>query len=293
MTVALALLQAGQIEDKTLFIILGVVTLLVLVALGLKFWRNMFEVITAPTASLGYHGQNDNIFFSLVIVVLGGLIGTFILVNAQGEMVQGFHVYSSTYANVVAEGGASSTYKDVAATWGTNKLDATFANYFISNLPLFPVLLVLNWFLIGFLSFLGAKMFGGQTTLSTLLGAFAYPYFFLAIGQAAYLVAVISSFKSFADLTQGSMGDTSGINMIWLSVGLVLSLYGVILWFIALAQGGQLTVGGIIGVLVVLAIVNGGIQALITYQGVKPWTEELVSDIQAIDPSKPNFQMPE
>ena len=292
MTVALALLQAGQIHDKTLFIILGVVTLLVLVALGLKFWRNMFEVITAPAASLGYHGQNDNIFFSLVVVVLGGLIGTFILVNAQGEMVQGFHTYAVTISNVIAEGGASSTYRDVAATWGANKIDATFANYFISNLPLFPVMMVLNWLLVGILAFLGSKMFGGHTTLSTLLGAFAYPYFFFGIGQAAYIVAVIGSFKDIAAMATGG-GNPSGINMLWLTVGLVLSLYGVILWFIALAQGGQLAAGGIVGVLVVMLIVIGGVEALFYYQGFKPWSEQLVTNIQSIDPSKPNFTMPE
>jgi hypothetical protein len=293
MTVALALLQAGQIEDKSMIYILGVVTLLVLIALGLKFWRNMFEIITAPTASIGYHGQNDNVFFSLVIVVLGGLIGTFILINAQSEMTQGFHTWAAAFADQAAQSGTSKTYQDVASTWGMNKLDATFSNYFVSNLAMFPALQVLSWLLVGFLAFLGAKMFGGHTTYSTMLGSFAYAYFFLAIGQAAYTVASFGNLKMVAALATGGMGDFSGMNMLWMTVGLVLSLYGIILWFIALAQGGQLTAGGIIGVLVLLLVVNGGINALIIYKGVMPWTTELVKDIKSIDPSKPNYKLPD
>lgn len=293
MTVALALLQAGQIENRILFIILGVVTLLVLVALGLKFWRNMFEVITAPTASLGYHGQNDNIFFSLVIVVLGGLIGTFILVNAQTDLEEGFKAYSAATAHSIAEGGRSATYRDVASNWGADKMSDTFDNAILSNLPMFPVVLVLIWFMVGFLAFLGAKMFGGLTTLSTMLSAFAYPGFFMSIGLAAVLVTVLSGFNTVSAMFKGSGGDPTELNMLWLTVGIVLMLYGLVLWFIALAQAGQLATGGIIGVLVVILIVFGGIGALIVYQGFMPWSNQLVTDIQSIDPSKSGFKMPE
>jgi hypothetical protein len=297
MTVALALLQAGQLQDNSMYIVLGILCLLVLVALGFKFWRNMFEVITAPAASLGYHGQNDNFFFSLVIVILGGLIGTFILINAQNDMTQGFHDTAVVFATAAAEGGSSTNYRDVAANWGTNKLDDTFNNNITSNLSFYPVLLVLNWIFVGFFAFLGAKMFGGHTTLGTLLGSFAYPTFFLSIGLAAFTVACFGSLSTvmsaFGGAGASSAAASGGMNMLWTTVGFVLLVYGIILWFIALAQGGQVTIGGVIGVLVVLLVVNGGLGALAFYQGIAPWHKALITNIQSIDPSKPGFQMPE
>jgi len=111
----LALFQSEPVAGQQLFIILGVITIATLIALGLRFFVNMFEVITAPGASLSHHGQNDNFFFSIFVVFLGGLIGTFGLLALQAELKLAFHSFAETVCNDAALLNTNLNYRDIAA----------------------------------------------------------------------------------------------------------------------------------------------------------------------------------
>jgi hypothetical protein len=273
----LALFQSEPVAGQQLFIILGVITIATLIALGLRFFVNMFEVITAPGASLSHHGQNDNFFFSIFVVFLGGLIGTFGLLAQQAQLSQAFHTFAETVCNDAALLNTNLNYRDIAANYGIRIMDGNFDIFVSSNLVFFPILMVVLWLLVGTVCFLGAKMLGSHTAYGDFLGSIAYSAFFASIGLGFTSLLIIQGMAAYVQQGGISPGALS-------IVGLVLLLYALILFFMGIAQGGDLASGPVVGVVIVLIFVLGGIGFGIYYYA-KPIWEDFTSQIQSYDPS--------
>lgn len=284
MHTTLALLQSAAAPDTLLYILLGVITLAALIALGLKFFTNMFEVITAPGASLGHLGRSDNFLFGLTIVVLSGLIGTLILMSSQPQMVKGFHDFAADYSKGVAQANSSEIYRNIAADDGTARMDGAFSVSFAGNLVFYPIAIVLVWLVLGLLLFLIVKIVGGQMGAGAFLTMMAYPYFFGGIGLACLLAGLLPDFKGLA-------GGAPAMGLLTI-IGAVLFIYSLILTMIGINQGAECgAMRMVVALVILLVLLGGGSWAGYNY-GAAPALEKFKTDIKNFNPGKENFKLP-
>ncbi len=284
MHTALALLQSAAAPDTLLYILLGVITLAALVALGFKFFTNMFEAITAPGASLGHLGRSDNFLFGLTVVVLAGLIGTLILMSSQPKMVAGFHDFAADYCKSSAQANSNEIYRDIAANYGTGRMDGAFNVTFAGNLVFYPIAVVLVWLVLGILLFLIVKIVGGQMGAGAFLTMMAYPYFFGGIGAACLLAGLLPDFKGLA-------GGAPSVGLLTI-IGGLLFVYSLILTMIAINQGAECgATRMVVALVILLVLLGGGTWAVVTYSAT-PAMDKFKADIKNFDPSKENFQLP-
>lgn len=263
--------------DQSLFIVLGIIALASLVALGGKFFVNLFEVITAPSASLGHHGVNDNFFFSIIVVFLGGLIASALMIHSRQELATEFHDYSTAVCSEAAQQNSSEVYRGIASEWGVTTMDSQFGIYLLDNLIFVPVALVLLWLVLGLVAWVGVKIVGSQATLGNLLGSLAYGCLFMSIGFgliAPYIVAAVHGMVSQQPEMPGGMAIA----------GIVLLIYGLVLYLIGLGQGGGITAGQVIAPIILLLIVIGGVGYLVYYQ-THPTFETFLDSIRSYNPS--------
>jgi len=277
MPLNLALFQAESVLGQPLYIILGVITLATLVALGLRFFINMFEVITAPGASLSHYGQNDNFFFSIFVVFLGGLIGTFGLLATQSQLTTSFHDIATTLCNGAAQMNSNANYRDIAAQYGISIMDGNFDIYVTSNLVFFPILMVVLWIITGSICFVASKVFAGQGSYGNFLSGLAYGAFFYSIGLA---FSVPDSLAAYSASLQTSAVAPSALGII----GSILMLYGIVLFIMGVSQGADLAGGQVIGVIIVLIVVLGGLSYLGIYYATPIW-QEFTNSIQSYNPA--------
>jgi hypothetical protein len=283
MLIMLALLQAAAAPDSKLYIVLGIVSLAALIALGLKLFTNLMEVISTPGASLAHLGRTDNFLFSFVLVLLAGLIGTLILIANQPQMSTGFHEFAVQLSQTAAQANSNATYREIAAEMGAGRLDGAFSVYVASNLVFYSVLAVVHWLVIGLLWFLIAKMLGGHATVGAFLGTVAYPYFFGVIGSACAMVGALSNLKAAA-------GGAPTADVLTI-VGGVLSLYSVILLLAGVNQAAELGTARMIVGIIILLILLGGAGYGVYYSG-QPVYSKWESSVKGYDPSKPGFVPP-
>jgi hypothetical protein len=279
MAVALAMLQIGSTSERELFIILGVIMLATLIALGLKFFVNIFEVLTAPGASMRHHGQNDNFFFSIFVVFLGGLIGTFGLLASKTVLSEEFTSYATQVCNDIAISNSNENYRAIAASWGLDTMVDNFVIFVLDNLIFFPVVMVSVWLIVGLVCFVGAKMFSGNCTAGNLLGSLAYSAFFASIGLG--FVALIAMRAIAAG------GGTPQIDVLGI-IGAVLLLYALVLFFSGISSAAEIQAGQVAGVVIVLLIVFGGIGYGLYAMSTEPW-EAFKLAIQSYNPSQGTY----
>jgi hypothetical protein len=276
--ITLSLLQIGESQAQVLYIILGVITLAVIIALGGPFAKSLFYVVTAPQASLGHYGKRDNFFFSLFIVFLGGLIGTFALLYNSVELSSSFHTFSVEIANDIAQGNPSDIYRDAARDWGVEIMDRKFDLYVIQNIVFFPIVMGLLWFITGTLVFLLAKMFGSGSSYSALLGAVAYAGLFSSIGWGLLLAGSGKMLSAYA--TQGA--PVPGVFGI---IGIVFLIYSIVLFVMAVGQGAELSSTQSVILIIILMLLIGGISYGIFYMLQEPM-DSFVREIKSYNPGK-------
>jgi len=263
--------------DQSLFIVLGIIALASLVALGGKFFVNLFEVLTAPAASLGHHGQNDNFFFSVIIVFLGGLVASFLMIHGRQELATDFHELSTAVCSDAAQQNSSEVYRDIASDWGVTTMDSQFSIYVLDNLIFVPVALVLLWLVLGLVAWVGTKMVGSAATLGNLLGSLAYGCLFMSIGfglMAPYLVEAVYGMVAQEPVMPGGMAIA----------GIVLVLYGLVLYLIGISQGANITGGQAAVPVILLLVVLAGISFLVYYQS-SPTFDDFLGSIRSYNPS--------
>lgn len=248
----LSMLQAAGANDRVMLIVLGVIALLTLVVLGFKFFRNLFEIITAPGASLKYHGQMDNFFYSLLVVFLGGLIAVGIMVATQDKIAEAYNNYSSKVSSDLGQANSNAIYRDVAEKYAKDRLDTNFDIYFMQNMILMPMLFLAVWFILGTLVFLFSKIFQSTVAWPDMLGTAAYSAFFFAIGVGLAMPFIIGFIASKAGAEAPTPDVMAGI-------GLVLVLYGVVLFLMGIGGAAEISMGQVIAVVLFLVIILGGL----------------------------------
>ncbi|HES58602.1 MAG TPA: hypothetical protein ENO21_04135 [Firmicutes bacterium] len=264
--------------DQSLFIVLGIIALASLVALGGKFFVNLYEVITAPAASLGHHGQSDNFFFSIIIVFLGGLIASILMIQGRDTMAVHFHDYSVAVCGDAAQQNSSDVYRDIAAETGVMDMDDQFSLYVLDNLIFVPVAMVLLWLVLGLIAWIGTKIVGSPATLGNLLGSLAYACLFISIGfglMAVYIVEAVAGTATGEPVMPGGMAIA----------GIVVLLYGIVLYLIGLAQGASITGGQSAVPVILLLLVIGGLGYL-AYSQAQPKFDDFLNGIRTYDPSR-------
>jgi hypothetical protein len=285
MTMPLALLQGAP--DKMLLYMMIAITVLVAIALGRRFFVNLFEVITAPTASLHHHGRNETFFFSLMVVFLGGVIGALALTVAQPQVQQGMQDLSQSVGHELAQGNSNPNYREMSATYATEIISTNIDTYVTANIPWLPAVLLAFWLIVGLLFWLLTKMFGAQATAGNFLGSLSYGYFFYGIGFALCLPAIVKL------LTNILYGLSAQLSFDPLTIaGLVLVLYGLILIIMGIIQGAEIGGGQfIVCAILFLIVVGGGLIALLYYQFM-PQASSFAAQVRSLDPSKAGFHMP-
>jgi hypothetical protein len=287
MSTVLGLLQsdgaaAGNLAstaDKNLLIIYGAVAIVIIVVLGLRFLVSMFEVLTAPTASLKHHGEQNNFFQSLLIVILGGLIGTLVLFFKQSALVAAWTAYAENSAHTLAMANSNTNYRDIAEAYALSKLNANFSIYGLDMLVFLPMMLAVLWIVVGLLAFLFAKLFGGNTTLASFLGSLAFGSFFINIGIGLLGLFAINTVDALS--RQGTPSfDAMSI------IGAILFVYGLILWIIAVNVAPENTTGQTIGVLIFVAVLLAGTAVLLQIQVFEPTYTQFKTNVETLDMSK-------
>ncbi len=287
--VALAMLQGAGDTTGMMLIALVVLTVMCFVVLGLKFFVNLFEVITAPGASLKHHGSMDTAFYSFAVVFLGHLIGSIVLVMNREQMRMGYHEFAVGFGQTLAASNPNKNYQDVAANWATSKLDVLYQTMIDSNLLWLGLAGLALWVLAGLIYFVAAKMFGSPVSLSEMMSTTAYPMFFYTIGWCCSTAASLTGFSTYVDgFNSSAMAGQSTLAI----VGTVIMLYAAVLYAIAFIQAsdlgfGQLIVGFVLYMLVVGGI-SYGVQAKIT----GPAAEQFGRDVASLDFSKDNYRLP-
>lgn len=285
MYLPLALLQAS--DDQTTLIMLAVVTLGVLIALGKNFFAALWEIITAPQASLAHHGQKNTLFFAVMVVFLGGLIGLLYLTFQQPQISSGFTSFAKEAGQQIAQGNSNPNYREIAGNWAADRIDNALQTYVVGNFIWFPIYMLVVWLINGILFFGMSKMFGTQTSLSDFLGALAYPYFFSAIASALLLP---SSAKGQAAALFGQTPPQE-IDVPIIIAG-VLVLYAFVLLCMAVIQAAEISAGQFIVCLILASILAGGVGYYFMTQKFVPMADEFQGEVASYDPSKANFRMP-
>ena len=120
-------------------------------------------------------------------------------------------------------------------------------------------------------------MLGSHAAYGNFLGSLAYSAFFASIGLGFSALFIIDSMAAYVE--QGS--PAPGVLSI---IGMVLLLYALVLFFMGIAQGGDLASGPVAGVVIVLLVVLAGVGFGIYYYATPIW-EEFTARIQNYNPA--------
>lgn len=287
--VALAMLQGADDTTGMMLIALVVLTLMCFVVLGLKFFVNLFEVVTAPGASLKHHGSSDTAFYSFAVVFLGHLIGSIVFVLNRAQMRDGYHEFAVGFGQTLAQNNPNQNYQDVAANWASAKLEVLYQTMIDSNLLWLGLVGMGIWIIAGLIYFVAAKMFGSPVSLSDMMSTTAYPMFFYTIGWCCYTAASLVAFKNFADGFESS--SMMGQSALYIA-GMILMLYGVILYAIAFMQASDLGFGQLIVGFILYTLITGGIYYGMMAKVILPASEQFGRDVASLDFSKDNYKLP-
>ena len=286
---ALAMLQGTDDTTGMMLITLVVLTLLTFVVLGVKFFVNLFEVVTAPGASLKHLGSSDTAFYSFAVVFLGHLIGSIVLVLNRTQMSEGYREFSLNYGEHLASMNSNRNYQDVAANWAANQLNSIYQLMVDSNLLWIGLIGMGLWIVGGLIFFLAAKMFGSPASLTELVSSTAYAMFFMTIGLCCYIAGLLTGFGAFG---QGFSPTGLASQAPLCIVGLVLMLYAMILYFVAFIQTSDLGFGQLLVGILLYVLIVGGAAYLVQFKVTGPAVEQFRNDVSSIDFSKDNYKLP-
>jgi hypothetical protein len=251
------LFQGGDSDQLLQWMLVGAIVLSIL-AMGLAFFKNLFYAITAPTYSLRDMGQNDNFFFSLLMVVIGGLFMALYALMQKSYLVASFDQFARSELNAALAGYANQTYKPVQFEFGLNRMTDVFGlavSSILGLVLLWPVL----WLLFGYVYWLLSRAFGNQLSLKVMLSTLAYYYLLLGIVVGYFAIHSVGT----ALVAQGGSVPMGAMEI----VGAVLALLALVYSVIAISQGGDLTLGQAVGGFIIWGVVLGGIiAAVVVYQ---------------------------
>jgi hypothetical protein len=229
---------------------------------------------------------------------VGGAIGAIIIIMNQQDIVTEFGIFARDWAEQLAGLNGNPTYRPIAQQWAEGKLVGGFDTFVVSNLIWFPIIAIMNWILFGFLTWLFTKIMGGTSDAAGFLGSLSFGAFFSTIGISMLLADQSGQVFAMLPGLGGESGSGSLVSPqtalgVLTIIGIIFTVYGLVLSLMAVNLAPENTVGQTVGVMVFLLVITGGIAYLIMSQAIQPNMSEFVSKVQNIDMSRPGSEMPQ
>lgn len=265
------LFQGGDSDQLLQWMLVGAIVLSIL-AMGLQFLKNAFYAITAPTYSLKNMGEDDNFFFSLLTVVIGGLFMALYAIMQKSYLLASFDKFARNQLNEAMAGYANQTYKPVVFEFGFNRMQDVFGLVISSILGivlLWPVL----WLLFGYVYWLLSRAFGNQLSLKVMLSTLAYYYLLFGVIVGYFAIHSVGTYLA----AQGGTVPMGTFEIIGALLGLVALAYSVI----AISQGGDITPAQAVIVFVIWGVVLGGIIAAVFVYQLAPVYEGFLDGLRS------------
>ncbi|MCD6283494.1 hypothetical protein J7J84_07870 [bacterium] len=265
------LFQGGDTDQLLQWMLVGAIILSIL-AMGLQFFKNVFYAITAPTYSLKSMGQDDNFFFSLLLVVVGGLFMSLYALMQKSFLLASFEQFARDQLNGALVGYANQTYKPVVFEFGLNRMTDVFDLVMSSILGivlLWPVL----WLLFGYVYWILSRAFGNQLSLKVMLSTLAYYYLLFGVVVGYFAIHSVGAYL----VAQGGAPPIGGLEIAGVILGLVALAYSVI----SISQGSDITVAQAVVVFVIWGVVLGGIIAAVFVYQLAPIYEGFLDGLRS------------
>lgn len=266
---AILLLAADPDQSLKWLFVGGIV--LCIVAMGLPFFRNAFYAITAPTYSLRNMGGDDNIFFSLLLVFVGGLFLSLFALVQKATLTASYLKFANAQIGQTLASYSNLTYKDIVFNEGVEKMMNAY--YTIESLVFWLWFLwILLWLLSGVLFWVLTKLFGNQSPLKIMLSTLAYAYMLCGVVVGFFYFKLIGAFLAGGG-TSPSLGAAE-------MIGVVLVIVSVVYMIIAVAQGGDVTPVQAFFVFLIAVILLAGAIFGVVYQ-VKPVYQAFLEELRS------------
>ncbi|OGK09636.1 MAG: hypothetical protein A2Y63_03060 [Candidatus Riflebacteria bacterium RBG_13_59_9] len=263
------LLQGGDLDETLKWILVGAIVLCIL-AMGFQFFKNTFYAITAPTYSLRNMGEDDNFFFSILLVFLGGLFAAFYTFIQRNFIAGSFESFAKAQVEQALASYSNLTYKPVVASYGIERMTDVFESL-ETIIVWIPVLWLVSWLVMGVLYWLLSRAFGNQSPLKVMLSSLAY-FFMLYGAVAGYFIAHALGTSFLASVGTPPIG---AVEIIGALLGLVFFVYLIV----AISQGGEITPAQAGVAWLVWGIVIGGAIAATVYYKVIPSFEAFLNGL--------------
>ncbi len=266
---AAMLLQTADPDQSLKWILVGGIVLCI-VAMGLPFFRNAFYAITAPTYSLRNMGGEDNLFFSILLVFMGGLFVSLYALLQKAYMADSFMKFASAQISQTLASYSNATYKPILFNEGVEKMMNAY--YTVESLVFWLWFLwILLWLVSGVVFWFLTKAFGNQGSLKVMLSTLAYAYVLSGAIVGFFYFRLLGAF-----LASGGASPALGTAEM---VGAVLLLASVVYLIIAVAQGGEMSSVQAIIVFLIAAILLAGVVFFAIYQ-VKPIYQSFLDELR-------------
>jgi len=266
---AAMLLQTADPDQSLKWILVGGIVLCI-VAMGLPFFRNAFYAITAPTYSLRNMGGEDNLFFSILLVFMGGLFVSLYALLQKAYMADSFMKFASAQISQTLASYSNATYKPILFNEGVEKMMNAY--YTVESLVFWLWFLwILLWLVSGVVFWFLTKAFGNQGSLKVMLSTLAYAYVLSGAIVGFFYFRLLGAF-----LASGGASPALGTAEL---AGAVLLLASVVYLIIAVAQGGEMSSVQAIIVFLIAAILLAGVVFFAIYQ-VKPIYQSFLDELR-------------
>lgn len=266
---AAMLLQTADPDESLKWILVGGIVLCI-VAMGLPFFRNAFYAITAPTYSLRNMGGEDNLFFSILLVFMGGLFVSLYALLQKAYMADSFLKFANAQIGQTLASYSNATYKPILFNEGVEKMMNAY--YTVESLVFWLWFLwILLWLVSGVVFWFLTKAFGNQGSLKVMLSTQAYAYMLSGAIVGFFYFRLLGAF-----LASGGASPALGTAEM---VGAVLLLASVVYLIIAVAQGGEVSSVQAIIVFLIAAILLAGVVFFAIYQ-VKPIYQSFLDELR-------------
>ncbi len=253
--------------------ILVIVIVLCLFAAGRRFLFQSFQAYVFPNISLRRIAEEVHFLFALALAFAGA--AAFVAgITFAGPSMDTFSESWIKNVTMSETAASSSNYKDLAQAKAMADLNNYYEQIFHTNIVLIPLIPVLFWLVLLFLTWLFAKLFQTPITLGHFIRTMSYNSFIFGLGAG------------FFTFNQIHTAAGTAAPMWVMPVAYVLAIYGVVHFMISLAQGLDIAPVGIGVSLILTFVIIGGAGYLVYNQYMLPSWQEYWSVINSFDPSR-------
>ncbi len=253
--------------------ILVIVIVLCLFAAGRRFLFQSFQAYVFPHISLRRIAEEVHFLFALALAFAGA--AAFVAgITFAGPSMDTFSESWIKNVTMSETAASSSNYKDSVQDKAMADLENRYELIFHTNIVLIPLVPVLLWLVLLFLTWIFAKLFQTPITLGHFIRTMGYNSFIFGLGAGFFTFNQIHTLAGTA-------------SPIWvMPVAYILAIYAVVHFIISLAQGLDIAPVGICISLLLALVILGGAAYLVLSQITIPWWESFWSEANSYDPSR-------